>query len=113
MAEPSVLLFVYGTLMQGAANAFAGLLWAHAEDLGRYPGLADAPAAGGLVHGRLAGIRDEALLAILDEYEGEEFERQRRTATRADGSAVEAWVYVYTGAFGGAAVIESGRWPLE
>ncbi len=79
-------MFVYGTLRSKFDNPYAKLLRSQAELIGpasvpgsifrvsHYPGYRPAPA--GSVHGELYRLRDPAAtLAILDEYEGAEYER--------------------------------------
>jgi len=80
------VLFVYGTLRSEFDNPYAKLLRSQAERIGpaavpgsifriaHYPGYRPAPA--GTVHGELYRLCDPAAtLAILDEYEGPEYER--------------------------------------
>lgn len=80
------LLFVYGTLRSGFENAYARLLRSEADLLGpatvpgsifrvkHYPAYKDAPQ--GEVRGELYRLHNpEMTLRVLDEYEGEEFER--------------------------------------
>ena len=79
-------MFVYGTLRSEFDNPYAKLLRSQAELIGpavvpgsifrvaHYPGYRPAPA--GTVHGELYRLRDApATLALLDEYEGIEYER--------------------------------------
>jgi gamma-glutamylcyclotransferase (GGCT)/AIG2-like uncharacterized protein YtfP len=109
-------LFVYGTLMRGFDHPMAQLLSRSADFLGaarcagrlylvrHYPGLvlSDDPAE--LVHGELYRLRDrDALLREFDMYEacGEgfaqptEYIRRMLPLTLDDGTASEAWTYVY------------------
>jgi gamma-glutamylcyclotransferase (GGCT)/AIG2-like uncharacterized protein YtfP len=80
------LLFVYGTLRSAFDNRYAKLLRARAELVGpaavpgsifriaHYPGYRPEPA--GTVHGEVYRLTEpEALLRILDQYEGAEYER--------------------------------------
>jgi gamma-glutamylcyclotransferase (GGCT)/AIG2-like uncharacterized protein YtfP len=112
----SDLLFVYGTLMRGYVHPMAKLLSANADFIGEarcrgrlylvkhYPGLvlSDHPAE--IVHGELYRLRAPAeLLREFDMYEacGEGFPeptqyvRQMLSVTLDDGTASEAWTYVY------------------
>lgn len=79
-------MFVYGTLRSEFDNRYAKLLRSQAELIGpavvpgsifriaHYPGYRPVPA--GAVHGELYRLLDPAAtLAILDEYEGAEYER--------------------------------------
>lgn len=113
-------LFVYGTLMadggQGGilahlphrAARMRGSLWRMPAG---YPAL--RPDGQGDVFGELIDLSDDALLAILDTYEGvHEGLYERRLATALVGLArVPAWVYVMSDPEGrGARHIPSGRW---
>ncbi|MEP6717254.1 MAG: gamma-glutamylcyclotransferase family protein [Terriglobia bacterium] len=94
------LLFVYGTLRSGFDNAAARRLRASAQfadyahlrgsvtDLGPYTGY--RPGSAGEVPGELWRFDETSgILAVLDEYEGSEFERVATETT--DGR--RAWVY--------------------
>ncbi len=123
-------LFVYGTLMRGYVHPMAKLLSANADFLGpascrgrlyrvkHYPGLVLSDDANEIVHGELYRLRDpEALLREFDMYEacGEGFPeptqyvRQMFSVTLADGSASEAWTYIYNWPVAKLTLIESGR----
>ncbi|MGJ4998179.1 gamma-glutamylcyclotransferase family protein [Bradyrhizobium sp. HKCCYLS3077] len=126
----SDLLFVYGTLMRGFDHPMARLLSANADFVaeascrGRlyriqhYPGLVLSEDAADIVHGELFRLHQPApMLREFDMYEacGEGFEqpteylRQRLSVTLPDGSAREAWTYVYNWPVDEAARIASGR----
>lgn len=95
-------LFVYGTLMEGQAQA--GLLGAASRVPGTVRGAlwalpAGYPALGpgdGTVHGELVELRDPALLTLLDRYEGvdEGLYRRVRIEVRASLRLQLAWVYL-------------------
>ena len=123
-------LFVYGTLMRGFDHPMARLLAGHADFLGdatcrgrlvlvkHYPGLLLSNAASDVVHGELFQLRvPDELLREFDMYEacGEGFKqpteylRRHLAVTLADGSACEAWTYVYNWPVNEAARIASGR----
>lgn len=123
-------LFVYGTLMRGFDHPMARLLAANADFLGtascrgrlylvrHYPGLVLSDDPADIVHGELFALREvEALLRELDMYEacGEGFEapteyiRQMLPVTRDDGSAREAWTYIYNWPVTELPLIASGR----
>jgi gamma-glutamylcyclotransferase (GGCT)/AIG2-like uncharacterized protein YtfP len=123
-------LFVYGTLMRGYVHPMAKLLSANADFLGEatcrgklylvkhYPGLVLSDDAGDIVHGELYRLRDvEALLREFDMYEacGEGFPeptqyiRQMLSVRLADGSASEAWTYLYNWPVAKLKRIESGQ----
>ena len=115
MEKPVNYLFVYGTLMRGHNNSFAeklhslcdfegngyfsGLLYR----IGWYPGAVHDYKSHFKVHGEIYKIQDsQDLIAELDDYE-DVFEDEsaslyvRRTisVTKADGSIVDCWVYLY------------------
>ena len=110
-------LFVYGTLRKGSNNQFARLLDEQSQfiavarssgrlyDFGRYPG---ARPANDSVVGEIFHI-DESLLAVLDDYEGPEFERAIVSAQIDDGRVFDCWIYWYVGAETGR-LIASGDW---
>jgi gamma-glutamylcyclotransferase (GGCT)/AIG2-like uncharacterized protein YtfP len=123
-------LFVYGTLMRGYVHPMAKLLSANADFLGEascrgrlymvkhYPGLVLSDDANEIVHGELYRLREpDALLREFDMYEacGEGFPeptqyvRQVLQVTLADGSASEAWTYIYNWPVAKLTLIESGR----
>jgi gamma-glutamylcyclotransferase (GGCT)/AIG2-like uncharacterized protein YtfP len=97
------LLFVYGTLRSEFENEYARLLRQRAERLGTatvrgsiyrlgdYPGFRRLPE--GEVRGELYRLSDpESTLALLDAYEGEEYERVIAGA-RCNEEELEAWIY--------------------
>ena len=109
-------LFVYGTLMHGYDHPMAKLLAANADFLGQatcrgrlflvrhYPGLVTSDDPADVVHGELFRLRErDALLREFDMYEacGEgfaeptEYVRRMLSVTHADGTASEAWTYLY------------------
>jgi gamma-glutamylcyclotransferase (GGCT)/AIG2-like uncharacterized protein YtfP len=123
-------LFVYGTLMRGFDHPMAQLLSRSADYLGtvtcrgrlylikHYPGLVLSDDPADVVHGELYRLRDrDALLGELDMYEacGEgfaeptEYLRRMLTVTRDDGTAIEAWTYVYNWPVSGLPHIASGK----
>ena len=123
-------LFVYGTLMRGYVHPMAKLLSANADFLGEascrgrlyrvkhYPGLVLSDDVGEIVHGELYRLRAvEAMLREFDMYEacGEGFPeptqyvRQMLQVALADGSASEAWTYIYNWPVTNLTLIESGR----
>ncbi len=93
------MLFVYGTLRSGFDNPHAQLLRSRSvfvgnaavrgsiRDMGRYP--AFSPGADGEVQGELYRLETPvATLAVLDDYEGDEFER-----VVIDVGSERAWIY--------------------
>jgi len=123
-------LFVYGTLMRGFDHPMAKLLSANADFIGdarcrgklylvrHYPGLVRSDDAGDIVHGELFRLRArDELLREFDMYEacGEgfapptEYVREMLQVTLADGTASEAWTYVYNWPVAKLPRITSGR----
>lgn len=118
-------LFVYGSLrsdaqahVSHAAAPFAQLS-AAAEREGAaslagwlygvswYPALI-ADAAAGPVRGEVWRIRDSAILAVLDAFEGAEYVRERHSVEIDDGREVTAFVYRYAAPLEGVPLIASG-----
>jgi gamma-glutamylcyclotransferase (GGCT)/AIG2-like uncharacterized protein YtfP len=123
-------LFVYGTLMRGFDHPMARLLAANADFLGAaqcrgrlyrvpdYPALVLSDDPADIVHGELFRLRKpDALLREFDMYEacGEEFAqpteyvRRMLPVTLGDGTASEAWTYVYNWPVRDLPRIASGR----
>jgi gamma-glutamylcyclotransferase (GGCT)/AIG2-like uncharacterized protein YtfP len=109
-------LFVYGTLMRGFDHPMAKLLSANADFIGQarcrgrlylikhYPGLVLSDDPADIVFGELFRLRErDAMLHEFDMYEacGEnfpqptEYVRQMLPLALDDGSATEAWTYIY------------------
>jgi len=130
-------LFVYGTLMSGAATDFgteqrvrlaaesdslgpASLPRALLYDLGRYPGAISGGGIYDIVHGEVVLLADApASFAWLDAYEGyapnaatNEYERAVCQVRLAGGETFDAWVYLLREAPADAEArrIASGRW---
>ena len=87
-------------------------------DLGRYPGLV---LGAGQAEGEVYRIRDHALLARLDAFEGfdarkparSRFVRKVVAVRRPPNSTVRipAWIYVFNGALNGRREVQGGAWP--
>jgi gamma-glutamylcyclotransferase (GGCT)/AIG2-like uncharacterized protein YtfP len=118
-------LFVYGTLRRGSNNEVARLLQGQARfvgnarmqgrlwGLGRYPGAVPAANRDEWVRGEVYQMDDPTgLLAVLDEYEGFDFERGISSVQLDEGRTIECWVYLYAGKTPGR-LIESGDWLTE
>lgn len=121
MAIPD-LLFVYGTLRHGNANAMAAYLVAHAEfvtggwfqgqmyQISYYPGVIASDHPDDRVFGEVYRLKDaQAVLAALDDYEEcsaqhtqpAEYQRVQTQILAVDGLALEqVWIYLY-------------QWPLD
>ena len=123
-------LFVYGTLMRGFDHPMAQLLSRSADFLGdarcqgrlyrvkHYPGLVLSDDPTEVVFGELFRLRaPQELLREFDMYEacGEgfkeptEYVRQMLRVTLEDGTAGEAWTYVYNWPVAHLPRIASGR----
>jgi gamma-glutamylcyclotransferase (GGCT)/AIG2-like uncharacterized protein YtfP len=123
-------LFVYGTLMRGFDHPMARMLSRNADLLGEarcrgrlylvkhYPGLVLSDDAADVVFGELYRLRArDEMLREFDMYEacGEGFAeptqyvRRMLPVTLADGSASEAWTYVYNWEVAHLPRIASGR----
>jgi len=123
-------LFVYGTLMRGFDHPMAKLLSRSADFLGEascrgrlylikhYPGLVLSDDAEDIVFGEVYRLRArDELLGEFDMYEAcgpgfrEPTENLRRmlNVTLRDGTASEAWTYVYNWPVTGLPRIASGR----
>jgi len=123
-------LFVYGTLMRGFDHPMAKLLSRSADFIGEakcrgrlyrvkhYPGLVLSEDPADTVFGEVYRLRErDALLCEFDMYEacGEgfaqptEYVRKMLAVTLDDGSASEAWTYVYNWEVARLPRIASGR----
>ena len=126
----SDLLFVYGTLMRGYSHPMARLLSSNADFLGpascrgrlykvkHYPGLVLSEDESERVFGELYRLRAvDDLLRAFDMYEacGEGFPeptqyvRKMLPVTLAEGTARDAWTYIYNWPLSGLTWIETGR----
>ncbi len=127
-------LFVYGTLMRGFDHPMARLLSANADFLGEatchgrlylmkhYPGLVLSDDPADVVSGELYRLREpDLLLREFDMYEacGEgfaaptEYVREMLEVTFVDGTADEAWTYLYNWPVAKLTRIESGRFLAQ
>ena len=123
-------LFVYGTLMRGFDHPMAQLLSRSADFLGdatcrgrlylikHYPGLVLSDDPNDIVFGELYRLRDrDALLGEFDMYEAcgagfpepTEYLSRMLQVTHEDGTASEAWTYVYNWPVTGLPQIASGK----
>jgi gamma-glutamylcyclotransferase (GGCT)/AIG2-like uncharacterized protein YtfP len=101
-----VNLFVYGTLRRGNNNPHAEWLRANSRfvgegsitgtlhRVGEYTGL--VPGDGPAVHGEVFELHDPAeAWRLLDEYEGDAYERRDANVAMSDGRAIDATMYAY------------------
>jgi len=80
---------------------------------GRFPGAVPAAHPDEWVRGEVYRMDDSTgLLAVLDEYEGSDFERAISSIQLDEGQTIECWVYLYVGRLPGR-LIESGDWLAE
>ena len=106
----STYLLVYGTLRKGVGHpmhwilerygicqgtgSFRGKLF----DLGRFPGATASGNDSDCVVGEIYRLqRASKALAILDDYEGDLFQRTQVSARVNDRKTITAWTYLYTG----------------
>ncbi len=114
-ATSDLLLFVYGTLRRATGSRMHRYLAEHAEFVcdatfqGKlykvvwYPGVVASDDATDRVLGEVYRLRDAAVLARLDAYEGcgpgaaqpAEYIRQVATVISTTGESVAAWIYLY------------------
>lgn len=124
------LLFVYGTLRQGNANAMAAYVAAHAEfvaggwfqgcmyQISDYPGVIASEQPDDRVFGEVYRLNDaQVALAVLDDYEEcgtqytqpAEYQRVKTHILAMDGRVLEpVWIYLYQWPLVGKARIVSG-----
>lgn len=125
-------LFVYGTLMRSSRHPMARKLEAGAAYLGgaryngrlyrvtHYPAVTASTDPEEWVFGDVYTLRDPALLAELDRYEGcgpddpepTQYLRLVQKVTLDSGAQVEAWVYVYNLPVEKLEWIKSGRFDV-
>jgi gamma-glutamylcyclotransferase (GGCT)/AIG2-like uncharacterized protein YtfP len=110
--------FTYGSLMWAdimgrvCGRAFSALPASLADHVRHpvqgqdYPGM--RPQAGASVQGRLYLDLDEAALARLDAFEGEEYQRSEVRVQLPDGRSLLAWTYLYKPEF--SARLGAGDW---
>ena len=133
-SDHATCLFVYGTLRKAVGHTMHRILARDARfigdatlrgtlyDLGTYPGLVTAGDAIDLVRGEVYALdpdRAEAMLAMLDRYEGcaatdrlpHEYRREVVQVTLGDGSARAASTYVLNRPPAGLQRIPDGDYP--
>lgn len=102
-------LFAYGTLRKGfdvdVKNEIAkdlifietGKVKARLYDLGFYPGAVKTNDENEIEGDVFALLNANTVFQILDEYEGDEYERALTTVTMDSGDETDAWIYWYKG----------------
>lgn len=129
-----VCLFVYGSLTTAAPHPMGERLRAEASQIGPatilgrlykiswYPAMVASTDPHDVVHGEVYRLNSpEQSLDWLDQYEGikagssrphatDEYTREQRTVTLADGTTLRAQVYLYARSVEGKNRILSGRW---
>ncbi len=131
LTAKSELLFVYGTLREGASHDMAHVLakracfvgearvQGHLYDLGTYPGLVSSDDSTDIVIGELYGVpRDQwgEVIALLDDYEGcgpkdrepHEYRRSIISVTSSEGATHRAWTYLLARPLDGLDLIPEG-----
>jgi gamma-glutamylcyclotransferase (GGCT)/AIG2-like uncharacterized protein YtfP len=114
-------LFVYGTLRRDSGTEWSRRLAANPEfigsghvpgtlfEIGSYRGMVPAQSENDSVVGEVFQVVDPAAFwPILDEYEGDEFERREVPVRLDDGNIMNAWVYYYRGDTAGQSRVLSG-----
>jgi gamma-glutamylcyclotransferase (GGCT)/AIG2-like uncharacterized protein YtfP len=126
----SDLLFVYGTLMRGFDHPMARLLSRSADFIGEarccgrlymvkhYPGLVESEEPADIVFGEVYRLRArDELLREFDMYEAcgadfpepTQYVRKMLEISLNDGTADEAWTYIYNWPVAHLPLIASGR----
>ncbi len=117
-------LFVYGTLRRGeradvskkCAATYVGVARARGKmfRVEDHPGMVESDDESDKVIGEVYRLED-ALRAwpVLDEYEGDEFERSVTSVRMADGQILQAWAYFYRGDTSQKDRISSGDYPRQ
>lgn len=129
------LLFVYGTLMSHADNAFAGMLAEHARKVcnatfqGKmyrvkqtqrpfvYPAVVASDDPSDVVHGEIYQLSSADLFETLDEYEAcgpntpqpHEYRRQILDVQTTEGECIKAHIYLYARPTAGLEEIRGGE----
>ncbi len=114
-------LFVYGTLRRHGTTSIrlalaqdsvfvgVGKFRGRLYDLGRYPGAVASAAKNNLVVGEVYRLgTPKTAFAALDAYEGRRFQRKRAVIRLLNGKKITSWIYLFTGATTGHALIPSG-----
>jgi gamma-glutamylcyclotransferase (GGCT)/AIG2-like uncharacterized protein YtfP len=119
--DDEAYLFVYGTLRsqmndplhrlleQQAVQVGFGTFRGKLFDLGRYPGAVPSHVSTDRVIGEVYRLSaPQAVLRILDQYEGHRFRRKPVSIALESGSTVTCWIYLYQGSVKHRKLIPSG-----
>lgn len=74
-----------------------GKIEATLYDLGNYPGAIKSEAAHQITGDVFEVKSSEKVFALLDDYEGDEYRREKVIVTLATGCETDAWIYWYIG----------------
>ncbi|MVN92444.1 gamma-glutamylcyclotransferase family protein [Mucilaginibacter aquatilis] len=101
-------IFVYGTLLKtfnaGVMRSVQeylhfegkGSILGQLYDLGQYPGLVEVASATDTITGEVYRTNNaQAVFAVLDEYEGDEYNRVVKTVKLGNQKEINCWVYVF------------------
>lgn len=101
-------IFVYGTLLKhfnaGVMRSVQehlhfeenGSVKGQLYDLGQYPGLVEVADATPTVIGEVYRVNNlQEVFTVLDEYEGEEYDRIKKTVKLQNGKEIACWVYIF------------------
>ena len=101
-------IFVYGTLLKhfNAGVMHSVQAYLHFEengsvtgrlyDLGQYPGLVEVADATETVIGEVYHVNNpQQVFTVLDEYEGDEYNRTLKTVKLGNGKEIDCWVYIF------------------
>ena len=113
-------LFIYGTLMKGIQTGMSLYLHSNSRllsnarlsgylyDVGAYPAVIYDKNAVSSIEGEVVEIDEtEKVLAVLDEYEGLEYER-KLLPVQTGTEISPCWVYIYVAEIKNLRLIESG-----
>ncbi|MGB0292485.1 MAG: gamma-glutamylcyclotransferase family protein [Luteolibacter sp.] len=113
------LVFVYGTLRQGGSNNFrmnrsrrigSATVHGHLYKVSWYPCLVLDENAGNVI-GDLYEV-SESGLAVLDDFEGSEYQRVWTTIHHTTGEARSAWLWEWRKPTEGLQAISCGDWLM-
>lgn len=101
-------IFVYGTLLKhfnaGVMRSVQqhlqfeenGSMLGQLYDLGQYPGLVEVADATDTIVGEVYRVNNaQAVFTVLDEYEGDEYNRVLKTVKLDNQREINCWVYIF------------------